>query len=359
MNRGQRGLAVAVFTVTLAMAFLPSELWSRLMPPPGAVDEQWLAEQSDVIFRGRVTQVKVDPDPAYVHELGTEDGKPVNFNFIALFRVDRVYRGKLPREPVLHFEIEYALANGHDCISFKSGQYWAVFADIKNGKMIPADDCVGALEVSPLLGSKLKQADWSRQMEADFIAGLADRDPAARIVSLQRLGGLKLASSRPAIHREIEQSAGEERKWAVYAALRTSDFTVLPLVKDYLAATGDRAGPEDAMISEFRHIKDPAAVPGLLNILASAADDETKEQVLVPLVDNIGDPRAIRALGESLSSSSPQILYLAVTGLGKIAHADACKISGAGDDEKLFRQQVAACKAWWDGTGSHENWGRN
>jgi len=359
MKRTRRGLAIAVFTVALAAAFLPSELWSRLVPAPGTVDEQWLAKQSDVIFKGSVTKVEVDPSPAYVHEWGTEDGKPVNFNFIAVFRVDRVYRGKLPQEAVLHFESGNAFSMGHDCINFQPGQYWVVFARIKNGKMIPADDCLGALGVSRLLGPKLKQVSWSIQMEADFIAGLADRDPAARILSLQRLGGLKLVSSRPAIHSEIEQSAGEERKWAVYAALRTADITVLPLVKDYLAATGERAGPEDAMISEFRNIKDPAAVPGLLNILASAPDDETKEQVLVALVYNIGDPRAIHALGESLSSNNEHILYLAVTGLGEIAHAGACKISGAGDDEKLFRQQVATCKAWWDDTGSHENWSRN
>ena len=359
MKGTRRGLAMAVFTVALAAAFLPSDLWSRLVPAPGTVDEQSLAEQSDVILRGSVTKVEVDPSPAYVHEWGTEDGKPVNFNFIAVFRVDRVYRGKLSQEAALHFEVGRGSVMGHDCINFQPGQYWVVFADIKNGKMIPADDCLGALGVSRLLGPKLKQVPWSTQMEADFIAGLADRDSAARILSLQRLGGLMLASSRPAIHREIEQSAGEERKWAVYAALKTSDFTVLPLVKDYLAATGEKAGPEDAMISEFRNIKDSAAVPGLLNILASAPDDETKEQVLVALVGNIGDPRAIHALGDSLSSDNAQILDLAVTGLGKIAHAGACKISDSGDDEKLFRREVATCKAWWDATGSRENWGRN
>jgi|ERR1700683_4456813 len=110
------------------------------------------------------------------------------------------------------------------------------------------------------------------------------------------------------------------------------------------------------MSFELRNIKDPAAVPGLLDILANAPDDETKQDVLFALVFNIGDARAIHALGDSLSSSKGQILYLAVMGLGKIAHAGACTISGAGDDEKLFRQQVAACKAWWDASGSHEDW---
>jgi len=358
MKPRHRKLAMAVFTAALAAALVPSELWSRLVPPPGAVDEQSLAKQADVIFKGRVTRVAVDPSPAYVHERGTEDGKPVNFNFIAVFQVQRVYRGKLTQEPIVHFEVGNGMAMGHDCINFRPGQYWAVFADIRKGKMIPADDCLGALEVSPLLAPRLKQADWSKQMEADFIAGLEDSRATARIFSLQRLGGLMLASSRPAIHREIEHSAGEERKWAVLAALRTGDVTVLPLVKDYLTATGEKGAPEEVMSFELPEIKDPAAVPGLLNILASVHDDDVKEQVLVALVDNIGDPRAIPALGQSLSSARDQILYLAVTGLGKIAHANACEISDAGDNETLFRKQVAACKAWWDASGSSEDWSR-
>lgn len=357
MKKRRGGRAIAVSTVALAAAFMPSGVWSRLVPAPSMADEQWLAGGSDVIFKGSITKVEPDPNPAYVHERGTVDGKPVNFNFIAVFQVDRTYRGKLPKQPSLHFEFGAGgLTMGHDCIDFKPGQYWAVFAQIKGGKMIPTDDCIGALKVSPLLGPKLEQADWSKQMEADFIAGLDDTDPEARILSLQRIGGLQLASSRPVLHRVIAQAQGDELKWAVYAAMRTGDVTVLPLVKSYLASTGEMGEPEWAIISEIKYIKDPAAVPDLLDILANAPDDSTRQEVLIALVDNIGDPRAIPALGRSLSSNSPQILDLAVTGLGKIAHAEACKVSVTGDDETLFRQEVAACRAWWDASGSHEDW---
>lgn len=342
------GLAIAVF-VTLGAAFPSSVLWSRLELLPSMADEQWLAEKSDIIFKGSVTKVESDPNSPYVHEWGPVGAKPLNFYFVAAFRVDRVYRGKVPEEPVLHFEAD-------DCILFQPGENRVVFANIRQGKMTLAEECVGALGVSPLLGPKLEGADWSMQMEADFIAGLGDTDPAARILSLQRLGGLQLASSRPAIRREIEQSEGEERKWAVCAALRTGDTTVMPLVKDYLAATGERGTHKGVMCFGLRNIKDPAAVPDLLNIFANARDDATKENVLVALVDNIGDPRTIPALGESLSSTNDQILYLAVTGLGKIAHANACKISDADDDKTPFRQKVVACKAWWDASGSHEDW---
>jgi hypothetical protein len=52
------------------------------------------------------------------------------------------------------------------------------------------------LGISPLLA----------QLEADFMAGLNDKDPAARIESIQRLAGLKLRSSRDALHRIIQNS---------------------------------------------------------------------------------------------------------------------------------------------------------
>jgi len=337
---------------------LPARLWSRLVEPPSMADEQWLARRVDTIFKGTVIAVTPDPrgDPHYWAKL---DGKPMNDNFDAKFRIERVYRGNIADGASVHFVWGIQEIFGHDCIDFKPGQHWVVFAENKGGELTLADDCDGALAVSPRLGQKLEGAGWSKQMEADFIAGLGDSDPADRILSLQRLGGLKLASSRPAIHREIEQSQGEEKKWAVYAALRTGDVTVLPLVKDYVTSAGKKGVPEEAMLVEFRWIKDPAAVPGLLDILANAPNDDTRQMVLIPLVDNVGDPRAIPALGESLSSSNGHILYLAVTGLGKIAHAEACKISGAGDDEMLFRQQVAACKTWWEKTGSKQDWSTN
>ena len=85
---------------------------------------------------------------------------------------------------------------GHDCIDFRPGTYWVVFAAEKNGRLEMIDDCEGALTISPLLGPNFANADWLAQMEADFVAGLNDPDSAARLASIQRLGGLKLPSSR-------------------------------------------------------------------------------------------------------------------------------------------------------------------
>ena len=64
--------------------------------------------------------------------------------------------------------------------------------------------------------------------------------------SIQRLGGLKLPSSRGALHAVIENGNDTESKWAVYAALRTGDVSVLARVIQLLAV-GDRQLPESAI----------------------------------------------------------------------------------------------------------------
>jgi hypothetical protein len=109
----------------------------------------------------------------------------------------------------------------------------------RSGRLELIDDCEGALTISPLLGLDVGTEDWLAQMEVDFLAGLNDHDSAARLSSNQRLGGLKLPSSRDALHGVIENGNAGESKWAVYAALRTGDVSVLPRVRQLLA-TRDR-----------------------------------------------------------------------------------------------------------------------
>jgi len=117
-----------------------------------------------------------------------------------------------------------------------------VFAVNTGGRLELFDDCEGALAISPLLGSELSDAGWLAQMETDFLAGLSDGSSPARVLSIHRLGGLKLPSSRGALHRVIEKRNKDESKWAIYAALRTGDVTVLPRVKELLAV-GDHDWP--------------------------------------------------------------------------------------------------------------------
>jgi hypothetical protein len=351
-------LFVPIFLVGLAACLFAVPLWSRLSEDPAMVDVRYLAERAPMVFRGHLMIVVRDKTDE--RNVLTIDGKRLNTNFVARFQIDRLYRGKLPGEVLLHFRYGGFMADGHDCINFQPNQYWLVFATEKGGRVELFDDCTGALGVSSRLGLRNSRSGWMAQMEADFMAGLEDTDLASRILSIQRLGGLKLTSSRPALHNVIGQRDGDEVKWAIYAALRTGDVTVLPMVSRLLALR-DNNMPEWAISYELRNVTDPSAVPDLLEIFAKTPSDETRMEVLIALVDNIKDRRVVPILGPSLSSADNQIRYLAVQGLNTIANSEACSLSRNWneDENAAFQRQTASCKSWWEREGKFESWTRN
>src|SRR5260370_9810387 len=296
----QGRIVIGVCLVGVAACFFAAPLWSRLMMDQSMVDVRAQAEKVPLVFRGRV--LTVEPDPVEKRIGLWVDGKPVNTNFVAKFQVDRIYRGKLDGEAVVHFISGGGqLLNGHDCIDFQPEERWLVFAVEKTGLLELFDDCTGARGISSRLGVKVGPSDWLAQMEADFIAGLEDSDVESRIFSIQRLGGLKLASSRPALHEVIERRKGIEAGWAIYATLRTGDVTVLPMVNGLLAS-GDKKMPEGAIAYELRNVKDPSAVPDLLEIVEKTPSDYARFEALLALVDNIKAPRVVPVLGPSLAS---------------------------------------------------------
>ena len=194
-------------------------------------------------------------------------------------------------------------------------------------------------------------------MEADFLAGLNDHDPATRLASIQRLGGLQLPSSRNALHRVIENSDEAESKWAVYAALRTGDVSVLPRVKQLLAA-GDREPPESAIASELQTVSDPGAVPDLIAILQSASGEITRDCVLTALGEVLKDPRAVPSLAAHLSNTSSYASYRALVGLGYITHEESCTLPPDWKEQNV-EPQISRCKIWWEQTGKLRDWSHN
>jgi len=312
-------------------------------------DVRQLAERAPLVFRGHV--LAVTPITAKA-----EAGARVES--IAKIQVDRWYRGKESTESSLRFAYSGEIVrDGHDCIDFRPETYWAVFAVEKNGQMEMIDDCEGALTISPLLGPKLENADWLAQMEADFLAGLNDHNSAARLASIQRLGGLKLLSSRAALRRVIENGADAESKWAVYAALRTGDVTVLPRVKQLLG-NGDRELPEGAIALQLRYVTDSSAVPDLLAILNSAPSDLTRSCVLIALGENLKDPRAVPGLAAHLSDPAVQDRYDALDGLKNITHEEACTLPREWKEQDV-ELQISRCKIWWEQVGKLRDWTQN
>jgi len=339
---------LAILLTSLAVFLFTARSWCRLMLPPSMADVRELAEKAPFVFRGQVLTV--------IPTTNTEPGPRIES--IARIQVDRWYRGKGSTEALLRFAYSGEIfANGHDCIDFRPDTYWVVFAAERNRELELIDDCEGALTISPRLGPDVGKADWLTQMEADFLAGLNDPDSVARLASIQRLGGLKLASSRDALHRVIDNGDNADSKWAVYAALRTGDQTVLPLVK-HLLAKGDRELPEWAIATELQSIVDPSAVPNLIAILESAPGELTRSRILMTLGEKLKDPRAVPILAAHLSDPDHYARYDALDGLKNITHEEACTLPPEWKEQDI-EPQISRCKIWWEQVGKFQTWTQN
>ena len=338
-----RRLLLTIVLVSSSLFLFTPAFWARLTLPPYMVDIPELAEKAPLIFRGHVLAV-IPP---------ISDSEPGNISF-ATIEVDRWYRGHGQVQQTLQFAYNKIFNDGHDCINFSPYTYWLIFAHEESGRLQLVDDCTGAMSISPLLGRKLKTDDWLAQMEADFLAGLHDPDSEARIDSIQRLGGLKSPSSRTALHAVIQKGSAVESKWAVYAALRTGDISVLPRVKQLLAK-GDREDPERAIAWQLEYVTDPGAVPGLIAILESAPSEFTRSCILNTLAEKLKDERAVPTLAAHLSDSDHYARYGSLDGLKNITHEEACTLPPGWKEEDI-ESQISRCKLWWEQSGKFKNW---
>jgi hypothetical protein len=344
-----RQLLLFVVIVSSVVCLCVVQLWSRLMVSPPMADVRALAEEAPIVFRGRVVKVSSS---------GENLRNTTLLNSIATIKIDRLYRGKASAESSLPFVFESPSgSNGHYCIDFQPYTYWLVFAVEKDGRLELFDDCDGALAISPLLGPDVKDAGWLAQMEADFLAGLSDSSSAARVLSIQRLGGLKLPSSRGALHRVIEEGNQDESKWAIYSALRTGDVTVLPKVKELLAM-GDQDWPERAMSFELQNVTDITAVPNLIAILDSSPGDLTRTRVLIALGQKLRDRRAVPSLAAHLSDPDRYARYDALDGIRSISHEGACTLPPDWKEQDV-EPQISRCKTWWEQVGKYQDWMQN
>jgi HEAT repeat protein len=191
-------------------------------------------------------------------------------------------------------------------------------------------------------------------MEVDFLAGLNDHDSAARLSSIQRLGGLQLPSSRDALHRVIDKGDDAESRWAAYAALRTGDVSVLPRVKHCLPRVmANYLNRQWHCNCNF--VTDPRAVRDLIAILQSAPGDLTRNCVLTALGEKLKDPRAVPSLAAHLSDPTPSPSYRALDGLKNITHEEACTLAREWREQDVERQ-LSRCKIWWEQVGKFRDW---
>lgn len=194
-------------------------LYARLEVHRSAIDLADMIKTAPAILRGVV--VKGRP---LIGQTGF--GEPG----IVQLQVQRWYRGA-PTASLIDVPVYSGLRQmGHECAEFTLGTHWVVFAKpTADGTFALVHDCYGALPVSSLVASAGSQANIERQLEADFAAGLTDPDPQARIVSIHRLGNLRLATSSPALRAHMQTYRGQrEAEWARLAAVRCGDAAAQP-----------------------------------------------------------------------------------------------------------------------------------
>jgi hypothetical protein len=277
----------AIFAI-VGLALLLSSLrsFARIPEPEGMEDLQWLGASAPFIFHANVVGFNTT----------TRNGREEGF---AILTVDRSYKEKPHGFTVrLRFRYDdYSWQNGHDCIDLRRADSWLIFAVRESGDVFDfSDDCEGGLPMSSILAPN-PRGTWDQELQQDLIAGLHDPDPAVRLANIARLGGLKLPSSATALHEIIDSGSSDEREWAIYAALRSRDMSVLPQVEAIVTDLNDssptrqgtlkldaapRPGrvpsdPKAAMTLELQHVRDPKAVPELVRIMSTAKTDIARD----------------------------------------------------------------------------------
>ena len=267
-------------TVLLICVAISTRLSARLPAPPGFEDVRNLAEHAPLVFRGQVEDVLLAKNQAEIKE------------GVAVIGVDRWYRGSQAVNSVMVHFVYDAGSLGHNCVNFEIGTYWIVFAvPGERGVLELSHDCEGALAVSPLLGVEVSTGFLS-QMEVDFAAGLSDSNSDRRIASIQRLAGLGQISPADGLNRIIASGTEEESKWAIFAAVKAGDTSVLPLAVPILLSVHHEEAaeirepngfaytrtypypqPEGVMALAISQLRVPEAVPSLRRLANEASDD--------------------------------------------------------------------------------------
>ena len=354
------------FTFSACLLFLQSASWARIPVPEGTEDIPYLAESASSVFHARVINIASSYRETEWRQAG-----------IATLAVYRWYKGN-PRPSRVRLRFAYddnSAANGHDCVDLRRSSTWLIFANQTSPGLFEfSHDCEGGLPMAPIFAPSTSET-WLKQLQQDLIAGLSYGEPDMRLANIARLGGLKLTSSSDALRQFIEHGTEAESKWATYAALRSGDVKVLPKVErtaidlNYPANVPEReppirdaapacrsayGDPDGDIVLELRNLRDPQAVPSLINILESAKTGLARN-CAVEALQNIKDPRSIPSAAHHLDDPDRGVRYNSLVTIMYITRQPECTLPH-GWKESDIPAYVDRCKNWWKLAGSRGQW---
>ena len=343
MRRAQ--LSVLYLVLSFLLLF-PSISLARIQISDGSEDLRDLFSSAEFVFHGRVVTIE-------------SDGKNNDwYNGVADLEVDRWYKGT-PTRPTVRLQFVYNrnFGNGHLCIDLHRSASWLIFAkQVGNGVFEFSDDCYGGLPVSSILASTT-HGTGIQQMQDDLIAGLQDGDSNARLENIKRLAGLRLLSSHDALKNFIDHGSEAESKWAIYAALRSGDLSVLSKVQSIVINLNQyRVDPDSSIALEIAHLKDSRAVPMLISVLESANMDFARGSA-VQALQAIKDPRSVPSLANHLSDPDSSVSYNSLVAISYITHEASCTLPDDWHEkEGEVNRRLASCQQWWQTQGSARKW---
>ena len=206
--------------------------------------------------------------------------------------------------------------NGEICPNFELGTHWLLLARERDGALELIDDCNGAYRVSPELGAP--QSDPIAGMEADFLAGLTSTSPSHRLLSLERLANLRRPSSLPALRGVISRGSPIEVGWAVCAALRAGDVSLIPFAHSLLQAPLHNPLAPRIQFA-IRELRDPAAIPALIEI-AWSQSNAAKASAITALGNISSATSAVPAITANLNSDDESIRQAARRAFAKLTN---------------------------------------
>ena len=194
-------------------------------------------------------------------------------------------------------------------------------------------------------------------MQDDLIAGLQDGDSNARLENIKRLGGLKLPSSHDALVDFIDHGSEAETKWAIYAALRSGDLSVLPQVQSIVIHLNQYGvDPDSSIALEVAHLTDSRAVPMLISVLESANMDFARGSA-VQALQAIKDPRSVASLANHLSDPESSVRYNCLVAISYITHEASCTLPDDWHEkEGEVDRRLVSCQQWWQTQGGARKW---
>ena len=313
--------------------------------------------EAELVCKGEVVEA---PVPKYI------TGELPRGTGLAIVRADRCFKGT-PMSQITIAVDEFlpsgGFGGGARLLVPKVGEYGLFFLTGNGAPYKPITKGEAYLPDSRLMPSSSVKSEPTRDLEADFLAGLGDPDEDIRLSAMWYLGSLEqLTPPAVARLREIASTGSELQQLFAWAALLSAhQYSVLPeaaSVLDKQRRSREYVLPRDRVeLMRLRvqglicAISDPVVVP-YMRRLSRSSDPRTREDAIQSL-------RGQRDLG-----SAPiflRAMHDKEGDIGFIAMHSLFELAGTGpgwdyipspDDFRTGSWAADRVTDWWDSTGA-------